>query len=95
MDDTRIGFTVTPADNGYIVEHQKTPPSDLPQMPGSTLITDNGYIVKRHKTLITGHPISGSAEHRLVKFIAELVGHEGSVVKAPPGDTDICRGVVQ
>lgn len=80
MDDTRIGFTVTPADNGYIVEHQKTTPSGLRYKPVTTLIT--------------GHPISGSAEHRLVKFIAELVGHKGSV-KASPGDNDICRGVVQ
>ena len=80
MDDTRIGFTVTPADNGYIVERREITPSGLPG--------------RRATTLITPHPISGSAEHRLVKFIAELVDHKGSV-KAPPGDTDICRGVVQ
>lgn len=60
MDDTKIGFTVTPADNGYIVEHRKKTPSGLRGTPVTTLITANA--------------IGGNAEQRLVAEIAHLVG---------------------
>ena len=66
MDDTRIGFTVTPADNGYIVEHRKTTPSGLPYKPVTTLITANA--------------IGGNAEQRLVQFVADLVGLKSATI---------------
>jgi hypothetical protein len=65
VNETRTGFTVTPADNGYIVKHQKTTPSGLRERPVTTLITANA--------------INNNAEQRLVDYIARLVGLVGAM----------------